>query len=523
MGGRSTTATPGPNILSDTTQSHDRTVAMLLVATFVAIAALALYHLDTFPRTWFDEGMNLVAARSVVLLGRYGLPSSDGFRPFDTGVTTGPTMLLPVAAAFKIAGIGLTQARVVAVGFILIASAGFFSVARKIYGPRVALIALWIWMAATQIGPIAQGRQVLGEITALGFLYWGASVLIGAWNSGRTASFFAAGLLFGLAILTKAQFVMLLPVLVAVWFLVQRESKGTSFRQMVVNLVGAALPSALWYGYQYLVLGPGGFAAQLQEMSGVASASSYVFPFEKTLSALGFIASAGSGYLVVPALLYGWALLPRLERRQRRAALFPLAFASFWLGWYLVLSIGWPRYAIPVVLTSSIYIAKFVSDVVERFVPHLKSRLTLKGIATGEPLEAAVLLMFALIFGSGILTNAASVVRARDYSPQDFSRLVNDTVPADAVVESFEWEIDFLSDRRFHHPPSRLMNNGNAVAFLDASTDTLQWYRVPSSSTYLVDGPYSKVSRIYEATLAEKSFVRVASVGEYDLYERRSQ
>src|SRR6476659_9341044 len=88
----------------------------LIAAAFVF---LAFYHLRDYPTPWFDEGSHLHVPKSLVLFGVYSDYSSDGFRAFGPTLGVGPTVMLPVAAAFKLFGIGLLQARMVIALYLL--------------------------------------------------------------------------------------------------------------------------------------------------------------------------------------------------------------------------------------------------------------------------------------------------------------------------------------------------------------------------------------------------------------------
>ncbi|MFN3762806.1 MAG: glycosyl transferase, partial [Anaerolineae bacterium] len=94
------------------------TMAALAVA---VVLFLALYHLRDYPLTWFDEGSHLHVPKTLVRFGVYADYSSEGFRYYGPTIGVGPTVMLPIAAAFKLFGIGLLQARLVMVLYLLAA------------------------------------------------------------------------------------------------------------------------------------------------------------------------------------------------------------------------------------------------------------------------------------------------------------------------------------------------------------------------------------------------------------------
>src|SRR5579859_7426191 len=104
--------------------------ALVMAASVAVILFFSVYNLSSFPLTWFDEGSHLHVPKAVIRLGAYADFSSDGFRYFGPTIGVGPTVLLPVAAAFWAFGIGLLQARLVMVLYLLAAIVAFYRLAR---------------------------------------------------------------------------------------------------------------------------------------------------------------------------------------------------------------------------------------------------------------------------------------------------------------------------------------------------------------------------------------------------------
>ncbi len=55
---------------------------------------------------------------------------------------------------------------------------------------------------------------------------------------------------------------------------------------------------------------------------------------------------------------------------------------------------------------------------------------------------------------------------------------------------------------------------------LDLPPTLVQSYEAPDSASYLIDGRFSKIDGIYRHVLAEGQFAHVATLGDYDLYQR---
>ena len=485
----------------------------------LVVALLATYNLQYYPRIWFDEGMNLVAARDFAEQGRYGIQYAEGFHLFDFTLSTGPTVIVPVAAAFKVFGVGLVQARAVSAVYLLVAALGLYLNAKYLYGRTVGLLAILAFAALTQVGAFAHGRNVVGELAAIAFVLWGAFALIRARIMSSAPLYVMAGFLLGLAILTKNQFIILAPVLVAVWMLGRGRATALSLGQVALLLAALSIPMLAWYLCWAVFLGPDVFLDRMRSMAEIAQHSSYVAPLSVASRSLNVLASSGVIACCLPGLLYVWLLALREEWYRQPERIFLPTFAAVWLGWFLVMSIGYARYAAPVALISTIFVAKFADDLVRHWMP-IGSPLSPTAVLA-KPLGAMVLAVLSLASLTGISQNALAVVRANDDSPQRFAAMVTEQVEPGAIVDSAEWEIKFLTRAVFSHPSVPLVNDAVAVVYLGKPMQSLDSYQPSQSASYVVDGPFSKLVGLYRGSLSRGLLQPVASYGEYDLYRRR--
>ena len=167
----------------------------------LGLSALAFYRLTLYPPTWFDEGSHLHVPKALVRWGVYADYSSEGFRFSGPIFGVGPTVLVPIAGAFRLFGIDLWSARWVMVGYLLLGVSLFSAVARRwVPGWGAAFATLWFTFARS-LDTLTLGRQVLGEVPGMAFLALG---LIG-WARmarGQKGGLILAGLGFGLAMIT---------------------------------------------------------------------------------------------------------------------------------------------------------------------------------------------------------------------------------------------------------------------------------------------------------------------------------
>src|SRR5512140_2063377 len=94
---------------------------LLWIFGILAVYFFAFHNLTRFPATWFDEGSHLHVPKTLVQKGVYADISSEGFRYYGPTIGVGPTVMLPIAAMFKLFGIGLLQARIVMALYLIAA------------------------------------------------------------------------------------------------------------------------------------------------------------------------------------------------------------------------------------------------------------------------------------------------------------------------------------------------------------------------------------------------------------------
>jgi hypothetical protein len=162
----------------------------------------------------------------------------------------------------------------------------------------------------------------------------------------------------------------------------------------------------------------------------------------------------------------------------------------FWLVWYVALSAGYQRYAVPLLVLCCLFEAVLLRDVVCGFRSSLRS-VALVGIGA--------------VLACGVAFQLLTLVQSTDQSAVQMGAFISQTVEPQFSVESLEWELDTLTDRRFHHPPP----------FVPAVP-----YSVPGTTEYLVDGPASKATQLYVGELASQAYQHLATFGAYDLYRR---
>ena len=174
--------------------------------------------------------------------------------------------------------------------------------------------------------------------------------------------------------------------------------------------------------------------------------------------------------------------------------------------WFGLLSVGWPRYAYVAYIFALLLVAKLAWDIVERLV-----------LQTDSAYPAAIVILIAAV----LATNLIPLVQAeRLTDATDVGHYIRDNIPEDAVIETWEWELGALSQHpRIHHPDQdylflAIRQFSHEKRSFDLGYDPLQ-----VNPDYIVTGPFSGWTHIYEAAHISEHFETVAHIGRYRVYK----
>jgi 4-amino-4-deoxy-L-arabinose transferase-like glycosyltransferase len=490
---------------------------------YALAAILALVNLPYAPRTWYDEGSHLHVPKTLVQDGIYADKSAEGYRFHGPTIGVGPTVMLPIAGVFQLFGIGLTQGRAVIVAYMLVALVMFYLLARRVQGRQVALLGLAFLLASrtlTYEGMIEYGRQVLGEVPGLAFLLAGLVVWVVALFrlqqkceqqiDAKSSVWLCilAGIGIGLALLTKNQFVLIVPpALAGVALLDWLYYRAADWRLRIVPLIVACACFGILTFLQYQFLGAGTFMKTVEETRKAAGGAIFVFDIRATLRA---------GYYLVRPDLYGGLFIVALgytiwRARQRTAqglaeALFA-ALIGLWLIWFVGASLGWPRYAFPAVALGALVVARLVVDI----WCWLSARQQWMRFA----FALYVLVAIALPIGM-----TARAISQPDDSAQRFAAFMNANIPQDSLVATWEQELGFLTDHRYQYPPQSMLAEAVRRQWFGGEDFQYDWNA--TSPNYVAVGPFGDYTALFDAQTLDRFFVQIEEIGPYKLYVRRN-
>ncbi|MFK3676460.1 hypothetical protein ACI2IP_01930 [Microbacterium sp. NPDC090218] len=331
-----------------------RTIMFWAAAAALLIGhVIVAWHSLVVWRFWEDEAFNLTVPRN--LLDGLGY-SSDGalsgstITPFDPRISTGPVVLLPVAAMLATGMDPVIAARLIPLAFWVALLIGLAVIGRRIGGRWAALLAVAVplaFSAGAGVSPIQGPADLLGEIPAAALVVWALIVL------PRRA--WLAGLLVGLAIQAKLIAILVLPAFaIALWVL----SDGTGWqrvretlRRSWPSLLLVAAPTLLTELTALISLGLSGYVQHLRDLAyfvrsgGQGDAATSVLQKVGTLAdswsvppaiaTLGAVLALG---LAVIGVVRRWRTATAAERIVIAYALAAFVGALAYVGWWATAS-----------------------------------------------------------------------------------------------------------------------------------------------------------------------------------------
>jgi len=506
---------------------HQAGVVWQSIVTVIAVLVvmfLALYRLTDYPVTWFDEGSHLHVPKALVRFGVYADYSSEGFRYYGPTVGVGPTVMLPIAAAFKLFGIGLLQARLVMVLYLLAAIYAFYRLARVLGDRRLAWVATALLITSRGVSLLEYGRQVLGEVPGFFFMVVGLVLWFTAWEKASWRRLGLIGLLIGLAMVTKYQYLLIMaPTLGAAWLTNLVYYRTAPQRIFIVPGLVAAACFALWQACTIVYLGPATAGENLEMLR--ESVALGAMPFSPNLMKqsikhlLSLDVYMGN---LLPVLAYGLILaLPRQREGHQWGTLLVLIAAN--LGWYAFASIGWSRYAFPGLAIASLVVACFFRDLTDGF--RLNARDLWQALRQRQPilrqhaLRFAVLAWLALMIGRPLAYYARQVVSTPFNATVAMAVYLDEHVPREALIETFEPEMGFFTDHNYHFPPRSISVKATAYTFL-GGPPVAQYYDFVQKEhpDYVLVGVAADWVDLYPVDLLEARYRLITSIGHYKLY-----
>jgi len=519
--------------LSPNMVSESATAAGPMQAAWVRWAAIAglllilgfwfFFKLTDWPLTWFDEGSHLHVPKTLVQHGVYADLSSEGYRHYGPTIGVGPTVMLPIAAVFQTFGIGLLQARIVVVLYMIAACIAFYALARLLGSQRIALVATLLLAVTPVIDLVEYGRQVLGEVPGLFFVCAGLWLWFRRWERARWYELVGAGILLGLAIVTKYQVLIVLGGGLGLAWLLNFVTYKAPQRLFLIPGSVVVTVFAIWQMVLFVYLGPSTIDTNIASFREAAAGAAAVFNPQLMMRSLRELIRPGAFlFLLLPAIVYsGWRLFfgragtwfSRTPAQRQQLTIIWLVIAVN-LAWYVVASVSWIRYAFLGVSLSAIFVALILAELTDDF----SFAMPAAGRARLAFLAGWTLLL------AGTLLPALLLTRTIATAPVDTSKAMaaylNEQVPQDALIETWEPQMGFLTDHHYHYPEQMLLNSAVRQVWMGETPVNELYDFTTLNPDYVLTGRFAQWVNLYPAEVLEEKYVLDSAFGEYLLYER---
>lgn len=499
-----------------------------LIVAPVAIAAvlfLALYNLTEYPTTWFDEGSHLHVPKTLVRFGVYADYSSEGFRYYGPTTSVGPTVFLPIAAVFRVFGIGLLQARLVMVLYLLATVYVFYRLTHQLGGFRFALVATTLLIIPPGDQMLKLGRQVMGEVPGLFFLAAGLTLWFAGWKKAGWRQLGLVGLLLGLATITKYQYLLqLAPALGLAWLANLVYYRTVPQRHFIIPGFVVAVCFTIWQLYQIVYLGPGTAAENLALLRKFTAGAALVFSPDLMILNIKRLLEfkVYLGWLPI-VLIYGFFIaLPRHREGQQWGMLLLMGITN--LVWYVVGSIGTFRYAFPGLTITSLFVARFFYDLTDGF--RLHGTVLWKTLRGQQPILPRNMLGWTMLAWLAVmilllLGQTMQNIRSQaSHTPMVMANHLSMHVSPEVLIETSEAEMGFLTDHNYHFPPPFVQLD--LLYNLTGRPSTTPEYDFVETQhpDYILVGREGRWKELYPAEmLTVQGYKLVASIGQYELYK----
>jgi hypothetical protein len=480
----------------------------------VLVLVGSFYNLAHYPTIWWDEGIFSETAANLVQHGRYAftLQSPDQLNDLDFRISVGPAVILPVALAYKLFGVGVTSGRLVAGAYLVLTFLALFLGARRLFGAAAALLAVALALVGTDV--LYWGRSVLGDIPALGLFLCGSCFLLQALDSDAVLPLFWAGIFLGLAFDAKEFYgLAFLPPLILLTRQSWREWRRLALRLLVFG-AGTALPMVAYLLIKALILGDLGAAILHFLHQKKLLCHEFFTPFT-----IGRVYPESFTYLLQHPLFWLGLLGALWTWKKGNFSMGEKLWVWNFLLWSLVYltAVYWHRFALPALFLASPLAAQFL----------LKGLARLSAMTPRTPawLGAGFLaVMLIMIYPTEGLDIMGQIVSRQADAPSRLVQYLRTHAPPDCLIETPEYELAFLDDdHRIHLMPSYFFveSTPERVVLLNPRQQPYDFERV--GADFLILGSFGKsvFKQIYPERLVARGWRRVAQVDYYDIYVSR--
>jgi hypothetical protein len=108
-----------------------------------------------------------------------------------------------------------------------------------------------------------------------------------------------------------------------------------------------------------------------------------------------------------------------------------------------------------------------------------------------------------------------------DDSAKQTASFIHNHIPREAVVETWEWELDAISGHwEVHHPSEADDFEAIRQIFYEKRMPRLAYDELQANPDYLIEGTMSDYTGVYDPETLSKHFQLLTEIGSYRIYER---
>jgi hypothetical protein len=226
---------------------------------------------------------------------------------------------------------------------------------------------------------------------------------------------------------------------------------------------------------------------------------------------------------VIPSLAYAVLLSIESSFKGVRWAFLSLV-VLICLIWFVFFSVAWPRYAILPLTISAIFIAKFFNDLLgglSSAIRELWTALWSRSWRAVNSINVVILTFLVIILIRPFYGRVTEVIGPADQSSAGMAKYIQENLPPDAVIETYEPEVCFLSGHPCHLPPSKIMNAAIKYVWYNAAPPSEEYDFLELAPPYLLIGEFGHWVDLYDEDTVQKFYVLDISIGDYDLYKAK--
>jgi len=487
--------------------------ALLLWA---VIAWASFYNLSNYPAFWWDEAIFSETAANIAQHGRYAftVQSPDQLSDLDYRISAGPSIILPVALAYRLLGVGVIQGRLVAGLYLILMFLALFLGSRRLFGTATALLAVVLAFMGTEV--IYWGRSVMGDVPALGLFLFATWFLIRGLEENSLLSLFLGGVFLGLAFDAKEFYgVAFLPPLAALAWQGWGAWRRLAWR-LFIYCLGVSVPILSYLVLKAAILG-GLHPAVMHFLEQKALLRHEFF----TPITIGRVYGESFRVLLTHPLFLLGLLGGFWLWRAGQLTLGRVLWLANFLLWSLVYltAIFWARFALPALVLATPLAAYLLRRVLAGLTAGLAPRpfkVATVGLLAG---------FFIWVYPVMGLDTMREIYTCQVNTPSKLVDYLRNHVPLSSLIETPEYELVFLDDKhRFHLMPAFFIveSSEKGVVLLNPRNSPYDFNQIKAD--FLILGSFGKIifAQVYPPAQVARHWRKVAQIGVYDIYQRRS-